>query len=91
MIIPLEAYYIAKLHVGLISNDLVSVFFQPTQGNNDPEGTGKLNFGGINETIGFDIFYTPITSTSPAKNYWGIDQSVRSVIGTVVRRFLFVS
>lgn len=62
---------------GLIENNLVSVFFQPTIGDNtNPAGTGELNFGGIDETIGFDIFYTPITSTSPASQYWGINQTV---------------
>ncbi|KAF8879880.1 aspartic peptidase domain-containing protein [Gymnopilus junonius] len=38
---------------------------------------GELTFGGVDDTkITGDVSFVPITSTSPASNYWGIDQTV---------------
>ena len=70
---------------GTIAQNVVSVSFEPT--TSDSDTNGELTFGGI-DTAKFtgDIVYTPITSTSPASNYWGIDQSITygstSILGT---------
>ena len=38
---------------------------------------GELNFGGTDSTkISGEITFVPITKTSPASNYWGIDQDL---------------
>jgi len=61
-----------------INKHLLSISFEPLN-NPSPSGTqmnGKLTWGGQDDCrlIG-GITYTPITSTSPAKHYWGIDAS----------------
>lgn len=48
---------------------------------------GELTFGGTDSSrFTGEITFTPITSTSPASNYWGIDQTVTygSVDGTPI-------
>jgi saccharopepsin len=38
---------------------------------------GELTFGGVdNSKITTAVAYVPITKSSPASEYWGIDQSV---------------
>ncbi|KIM73461.1 hypothetical protein PILCRDRAFT_829133 [Piloderma croceum F 1598] len=60
---------------GAIREHLVSVAYAPTIA----EGVqnGELTFGGIDLTrfVG-EITFVPITQTSPASNFWGIDQSI---------------
>ncbi|TBU39183.1 acid protease [Dichomitus squalens] len=60
---------------GAIANDSIGIFYQPTTESGDQNG--ELTFGGIDESkITGDVNFVPITSTSPASNYWGIDQDV---------------
>ncbi|KAJ7849363.1 family A1 protease [Mycena olivaceomarginata] len=60
---------------GTITGDLFAISFQPT--TTDEDANGSIAFGGIDSTkFTGEIAYTPVTSTSPASQYWGIDQSV---------------
>jgi hypothetical protein len=60
---------------GTISTESIGISFNPTTGNDI--ANGELTFGGVDETkITSDVTFTPITSTSPASEYWGIDQSI---------------
>ena len=63
------------LSQGKISSEVVGISFNPTTSLSG--GNGELTFGGVdpNKYTG-SITYTPITSVSPAKYYWGIDQSI---------------
>nr|VWP01181.1 Transcription regulator [Ganoderma boninense] len=60
---------------GTIANNSIGIFYQPT--TEAGALNGSLNFGGVDtsKTSG-DVAYVPITSTSPASNYWGIDQDL---------------
>ncbi|KAG1851512.1 aspartic peptidase domain-containing protein [Suillus tomentosus] len=59
---------------GTISSEVLGVFFAPA--SSDDSG-GELTFGGYDASkITGDVSYVPITSTSPASTYWGIDQSI---------------
>ncbi|RPD60574.1 acid protease [Lentinus tigrinus ALCF2SS1-7] len=60
---------------GSIDANLIGVSFQPTT---ELEVTnGVLTFGGVDSSkFTGDIAYVPITSTSPASSYVGIDQSI---------------
>jgi saccharopepsin len=58
-----------------INSEVLGVFFSPAS-NSDT--TGELTFGGYDASkITGSVSYVPITSTSPASGYWGIDQSLR--------------
>jgi len=53
----------------------MSVSFQPTSSISVENGV--LTFGGTNSNhFTGSIGYTPITSTIPAREFWGIDQSI---------------
>ncbi|KAG0708529.1 acid protease [Suillus ampliporus] len=59
---------------GTIGSEILGVYFVPAS---EDDATGTLTFGGWNNSlITSGITYTPITSTSPARSYWGIDQSI---------------
>ncbi|RPD62286.1 acid protease [Lentinus tigrinus ALCF2SS1-6] len=60
---------------GTIESDSIGIFYQPTTKQGAPNG--ELTFGGVDssKTTG-DVTFVPITSTSPASAYWGIDQDV---------------
>ncbi|KAJ8468406.1 hypothetical protein ONZ51_g9666 [Trametes cubensis] len=60
-----------------IEDDIVSIYFQPTQANNVVNGV--LSFGDtyIWGIVGA-INYAPITSTKPSSTYWGINQGLRT-------------
>ncbi|KAL1736213.1 aspartic peptidase domain-containing protein [Schizophyllum commune] len=61
---------------GLIDDQVISVYFQPTTKEEDQNG--ELIWGGVDDSKHTgDIKYTPVTKTSPASNYWGIDQSIK--------------
>ena len=61
---------------GTIANDSLGIFYQPST-SADGELNGELTFGGIDDSkITGDVTFTPITSTSPASQYWGIDQDL---------------
>ncbi|KIK69780.1 hypothetical protein GYMLUDRAFT_34177 [Collybiopsis luxurians FD-317 M1] len=60
---------------GTISAESIGISYNPTTGDNI--ANGELTFGGVDQSkITGDVTFVPITSTSPASNYWGIDQSV---------------
>ncbi|KAG1885555.1 aspartic peptidase domain-containing protein [Suillus subluteus] len=60
---------------GTISQKVVSVFFGPT--TSQTITNGELTFGGTDAAkYTGNIGYTPSTTTNPASNYWGIDQSI---------------
>jgi len=60
---------------GAISADSIGISYVPS--TTDGAVNGELDFGGVDtsKTTG-DVNFVPITSTPPASNYWGIDQSV---------------
>jgi len=60
---------------GTIAAEVLGISYAPT--TTSGAANGELDFGGVDTTkITGEVTYTPITSTSPASNYWGIDQSV---------------
>lgn len=64
-----------------IAQEVLGVFFAPVS---EPDSNGELTFGGYDSSvITSSVNYVPVTSTSPASNYWGIDQSI-SYGGTTV-------
>ncbi|KIJ40036.1 hypothetical protein M422DRAFT_257104 [Sphaerobolus stellatus SS14] len=61
---------------GTIPSHLVAVSFEPT--NSETITNGELTFGGTDSSkFTGSITFTPITGTSPASEFWGINQSVR--------------
>ncbi|EPS97851.1 aspartic proteinase [Fomitopsis schrenkii] len=60
---------------GIIGENLVSVFFAPPTSANDTNG--ELTFGSVDDskTTG-NVAFTPLTTTAPASEFWGIDQSI---------------
>lgn len=60
--------------LGLINERAVGVFFAPTQSGGNP---GELTFGGADASkFAAPLTYVPITTTSPANQYVGIDQTI---------------
>ncbi|KAG8219573.1 aspartic proteinase [Butyriboletus roseoflavus] len=60
---------------GTIAQEVVGVFFAPTTSTSDTNG--ELTFGGTDTTkYTGTLTYTPLTTTSPAMYYWGINESV---------------
>ena len=61
---------------GSISAPVLGVFFQPSTLLTELDA-GELSFGApdVGKTTG-PIAYVPITATSPARSFWGIDQSI---------------
>ncbi|KAF9820011.1 hypothetical protein IEO21_01673 [Rhodonia placenta] len=60
---------------GQISENLVAVSFAPTTSESD--NNGELTFGGTDSSkYTGSINYVSLTSTSPASEYWGIDESI---------------
>lgn len=56
-----------------IAADLFAVYIQPI-GEGVQEESAGINFGGVDTTrYTGDIHFAPITGTSPANDYWGID------------------
>jgi saccharopepsin len=58
---------------GAIQNEVVGTFFEPSSiGSN-----GELTFGGVDTSkTTSDVAFVPVTTTSPASTFWGIDQSI---------------
>lgn len=60
---------------GTIPTESIGISYNPTTGDNI--ANGELTFGGVDQSkITGDVTFVPITSTSPASNYWGIDQTI---------------
>ncbi|KAG2369286.1 aspartic peptidase domain-containing protein [Suillus spraguei] len=59
---------------GLIGTEALGIYFVPTAAS---DTAGELTFGGHdNSKITSQVTYVPLTTTSPASYYWGIDQSI---------------
>ncbi|TRM60642.1 aspartic peptidase domain-containing protein [Schizophyllum amplum] len=59
-----------------IPTESIGIFYQPTT-SADPVPNGELTFGGIDASkCEGEMTWVPITKTSPANKYWGIDQTV---------------
>ncbi|KAN0074734.1 Aspartic peptidase domain containing protein [Tylopilus felleus] len=68
---------------GLIPMSSLGIFYEPSSVTN--VANGELTFGGPDSSkYTGELNYVPITSTSPASNYWGIDQSVTYGNGTTL-------
>ncbi|KZP14847.1 aspartic proteinase [Athelia psychrophila] len=66
-----------------ISTETIGISFNPT--NTEYQTNGELTFGGCDSTkFTGEITYTPITSTSPANQYWGINQTITYGDGTPI-------
>jgi len=60
---------------GTIPTESIGISYNPTTGDDLPNG--ELTFGGVDQTkITGDVTFTPITTTSPASEYWGINQTI---------------
>lgn len=64
---------------GITSARIVGVSFVPSNSVDIPNG--QLDFGGPNASkfVG-NITFTPKTTTAPASEYWGINQTITYVI-----------
>lgn len=61
---------------GIITSNLVAVSFEPTTSLTSTNG--ELTFGGTDSSkFTGAITFTPITTTSPASEFWGISQSIK--------------
>ena len=59
-----------------IHHDVIGIDFAPDKTGNDTNG--EITWGGIDPLkLTSLITWTPVTATSPAKFYWGINQSVK--------------
>ena len=64
---------------GIINTEVLGVSFVPTTSLNDVNG--QLDFGGTDSNLFTGpISFVPLTSVNPAKQYWGIEQSITCVI-----------
>ncbi|KAL5512770.1 hypothetical protein ACEPAG_3036 [Sanghuangporus baumii] len=62
---------------GTIPTESIGISYNPTTGSSSSLMNGELTFGGVDPSkLMGEITYVPITSTSPASAYWGIDQSI---------------
>ncbi|KAI5118252.1 hypothetical protein M0805_007501 [Coniferiporia weirii] len=69
---------------GTISSNSVGISYVPTTESTNV-ANGKLTFGGTDtDEFTGELTFTPITSTSPAGEYWGINQSVTYGTDTVI-------
>ncbi|KAH8992602.1 acid protease [Lactarius hatsudake] len=61
---------------GTISTESIGIFYQPST-STSAVSNGELTFGGVDTSkITGDVNYVPITGTSPASAYWGVDQTI---------------
>ncbi|KAF8151267.1 aspartic peptidase A1 [Mycena galopus ATCC 62051] len=62
---------------GTINSNEIGIFFEPTISPTGSGDDGFMTFGGIDQTkLTGSVSYVPITTTSPASYYWGIDQTL---------------
>ncbi|TFK51248.1 aspartic proteinase [Heliocybe sulcata] len=60
---------------GTISTEAIGIYFAPT--TSESVANGELTFGGADSSkYTGSLRYTSLTSTYPASEYWGIDQTV---------------
>lgn len=68
---------------GTISSNLLGIFYEPS--SNADVANGELTFGGTDSTKYTGTLNTvPLTTTSPASNYWGINQTVSYGTGQTI-------
>ncbi|KAI0050951.1 aspartic peptidase A1 [Auriscalpium vulgare] len=68
---------------GTIPTDLVAVSFEPTTSTSVTNG--ELTFGGTDASkFTGSVTYIGLTGTTPASEYWGIDQSISYGSGTTI-------
>jgi len=68
---------------GIISAHEVAVSFEPTTSTAD--NNGELTFGGTDSSkFTGSITFAPLTGTSPANEFWGINQSIRYGTSTTI-------
>ncbi|KAG6873223.1 hypothetical protein C0995_001577 [Termitomyces sp. Mi166 len=61
---------------GLISANRIGISFEPTE--SVEVRNGELSWGGVDSSkMTGSMTFAPITTTTPAKFYWGINQSIR--------------
>jgi cathepsin E len=61
---------------GVISTNSIGISFNPT--NSENALNGEITWGGTDSSkLTGAITFTPITGTSPASEFWGINQSIR--------------
>ncbi|KAJ7459167.1 aspartic peptidase A1 [Mycena galericulata] len=61
---------------GTISSDVIGISFEPATSDNDENGS--IAFGGTDSSkFTGSVAFTPLTTTSPASEYWGINQSIK--------------
>ena len=59
---------------GTISEEVLGIYYVPASA---PISDGTLTFGGVDYSKAITpVKYVPITTTSPASTFWGIDQSI---------------
>lgn len=62
------------LSKGTISDEVLGIYYVPASESNSG---GTLTFGGYDSSvIKGSVNYVSLTTTSPASDYWGIDQSI---------------
>lgn len=60
---------------GSISSNAFGLFFQPVVSRH--ETTGEITFGGVDSSkFTGSLSFAPITSTSPASQFWGVEASI---------------
>ncbi|THH06185.1 hypothetical protein EW145_g4262 [Phellinidium pouzarii] len=63
------------LSQGTIDSEVIGIYYAPA--TSDSTTNGELTFGGTDASkFTGSISYVPITGTSPASEYWGIDESI---------------
>jgi len=68
---------------GTISSDSIGVFYEPSSSAN--VSNGEITFGGTDNTkYTGEINFVPLTATSPASKYWGINQSISYGTGNTI-------
>ena len=69
------------LSQGTISEEVLGIYYVPAA---ESSSTGEITFGGVDDSITTgSVNYVSFTTTSPASNYWGINQSI-SYGGTTI-------
>lgn len=59
---------------GTISTETLAISYVPAS---EPNSNGTLTFGGYDSSVNTSLIeYFPLTTTSPASRYWGINQSI---------------
>ncbi|KAF8528491.1 acid protease [Hysterangium stoloniferum] len=68
---------------GTITSDLIGISFEPT--NSASVTNGEITFGGTDASkFTGAITFVPVTSTSPANEFWGINQSIKFGTTTIL-------